>query len=99
MSRRAKQKPRQKLGDRRRADQLNTAFVRQCCNTRLNEPHLAGCVRPISRCADKVGHSSRDRALRFIEELAPTLGRMTPYRCDGCNAWHIGHPKTTAEGL
>jgi hypothetical protein len=99
MTRRRKQEPRMKLGDRRRSDALTDAFVRKCCNTRLNEGHLEGCVRPISRCANKVGHSTRDRAQRFIRELEPALGRMTPYRCEGCGAWHIGHPKTTAEGL
>lgn len=80
---------RQKLGERRRQDRMNEAFVRRCCNTRLTEPHVAGCVRPISRCADKIGHSSRDRAIRIAKDLEPTLGAMTAYRCKGCGAYLV----------
>ena len=90
---------RTKSVDQRRINKAHAAFVRRCCNTRLTEPHMPGCVRPISRCADKIGYSSRAKAQAGIARSAALFGPMTPYRCDGCGAWHMGHPRSEEEGL
>lgn len=77
--------------DRREREARDAQHIRACCPTSAAEPHLANCVRPLGRCRDKVGYSTRDKARRAAAKWTDT-SPMTAYRCDACQLWHYGHP-------
>ena len=88
-----------KNGDRRQSDAALIAEVRACCNTNRLRPHEAGCIRPISRCAQKAAFQNRDRAKAAARRHQTPGDRMVAYHCQGCDLWHIGHPANEGEGL
>lgn len=88
-----------KKSDLRKTEALNRSEVRACCSTNRNTAHLPDCVRPISRCAEKIGFRTRDEATVRAKALSAQHGLMTVYRCAGCRLYHFGHPRSAEEGL
>lgn len=51
---------------------------------------------PATQCEGKRKYSTKDDAKSAARRSERSLGRMKPYRCPHCDAWHLGHaPKIT----
>lgn len=53
---------------------------------------------PSTQCDGKVAYVDKATAKRAARKTEYRLGRMRPYRCPHCGAWHIGHKPPPQRG-